>query len=154
MRRICRRIQVLLKSKSRCPFCGLCLQKRGFGAHFRSHVRDGAASAVFTPAFRCLCCRREEQDDCEKEGVMIILCSAWDAHVLAAHGEVARIWTVGSSTSTVLQSERGRLRLGRYHDGVQRMLANRRGRDNHPGIYGRPSSPDSSLLPGSQHPSH
>jgi hypothetical protein len=31
---------------------------------------------------------------------MIDGCSAWDAHVLLAHGEVARIWTVEQSIAT------------------------------------------------------
>jgi hypothetical protein len=46
---------------------------------------------------------------------MIIGCSAWDAHILAAYGEVARIWTVGSSTSTTKrkrQVEVGEITMG------------------------------------------
>jgi hypothetical protein len=82
------------ETKLRCPFCGLYLLQKGFYAHFRSHVRDGVASAIFTTAFPCLCCSRDEQGDDEMQSVMIDGCSAWDAHVSVAHSEVARIWTV------------------------------------------------------------
>lgn len=57
------------EAKSRCPFCGLCFDQRGFYAHFRSHVRDGAASDIFTSAFPCLRCNRDEQAARETERV-------------------------------------------------------------------------------------
>jgi hypothetical protein len=56
----------------------------------------GQPALSFTTAFPCLCCSRDEQGDDEKQSVMIDGCSAWDAHVSVAHGEVARIWTVES----------------------------------------------------------
>jgi hypothetical protein len=57
--------------KSRCPFCGLCFDQRGFYAHFRSRVCNGAASDIFTSAFPCLRCSRDEQGARETERVMI-----------------------------------------------------------------------------------
>jgi hypothetical protein len=86
--------------KSRCPFCGLCFDQCGFYAHFRSHVRDGAASDIFTSAFPCLRCSRDEQGARETERVMIEGWLAWNAHVLAAHDDVISVWTVGRSAAT------------------------------------------------------
>lgn len=50
----------LNETKLHCPFCGLYLLQKGFYAHFRSHIRDGTASAIFATAFPCLCCSRNE----------------------------------------------------------------------------------------------
>lgn len=62
-------------------------------AFFSSHVQAGVASDIFSSPFSCLTCRNRQGED-GKQDVVIDGCSAWDAHVSVAHGEVARIWTV------------------------------------------------------------
>lgn len=86
-------------ARSRCPFCGICLQQNGFYAHFRSHLRDGPTSAIFSTTFSCLCCSGDGPASYGEQSVVIDGCSVWDAHVLAAHREVARTWTVGDSAT-------------------------------------------------------
>jgi len=84
------------KTEPRCPFCGLFFQQKGFHSHFRSHVRAGTNSTIFSTPFPCQLCAHSKHSGDEKQSAMIDGCSAWDAHVFSSHSENSRIWTVGT----------------------------------------------------------
>jgi hypothetical protein len=84
-----------LETKLCCPFCGLYLLPAGFTGHIKSHVRDGAASAIFSMPFPCLACRNGPPG--KEQNVVIEGCSAWNAHVSSAHSETPGNWSVEGS---------------------------------------------------------
>lgn len=73
-----------------CPFYG----RFSSGKHRSGHVRDGPASSIFSKPFPCQACRNDSQPGGSNQDVMIDGCSAWNAHVFAAHGKNSRAWTV------------------------------------------------------------
>jgi hypothetical protein len=82
------------ETKLCCPFCGVYIrQGRGFHMHRTSHVRNGAASAIFLSPFPCRACRNGQGGD-GKQDVMIDGCSAWDTHVSLAHADAEGDWFV------------------------------------------------------------
>jgi hypothetical protein len=85
---------VTYETKICCPYCGLYIRPGvGFNVYRSSHVRDGAASTIFSSPFPCLACRNEQGSD-GKQDVLIDGCSAWDEHVLISHADAEGNWFV------------------------------------------------------------